>query len=570
MKPVNDLIAVAQGRAQADLVLKNACIFNVFTGKFASGDVAIKGGYIAGIGDFTGHKELDLRGKYLTPGFIDGHVHLESSMVNPAEFARMVVPVGTTTVIADPHEIANVAGINGIRYILAATEGIPLNVYMMLPSSVPTSSLETAGAVLQAQDLAEFFQDSRVLGLGELMDYPAVLKHDEDVLAKINLAQGKLIDGHVPGLTGKELTAYIAAGVGSDHECVTPAEALERLAQGMYIMLREGSAAKNLLQLLPIIDQYTARRCLFVTDDRHPADLISLGHINHMVKMAVEAGIELPRVLQMATINAANYFHLYDLGAIAPGYRADVLVFDDLDSWRPAMVLKDGLAVASNGRALFVNRPFDDQAVRDTMCLGEIDSSKLKIPAHSVVARVIGLVPRQIVTTALELKVPVIAGEFIPDPDNDILKLAVFERHNGTGNVGVGLVKGLGLRSGAIASTIAHDSHNVVVVGTNDADIILAVREIDRLRGGITVVSNGQVLGSLALPLGGLMSDQDTYTVYNELAKLHRIARELGVSPDYDPFMTLGFLSLPVVPALKLTDLGLVDVDKFKLVPVSL
>lgn len=569
MKPLHELIAVARGLKRADLVLKNAHVFNVFTGKFNVGDVAVTCGYIAGIGEYSGQEELDLSGKYLTPGFIDGHVHIESSMVSPSEFARMVIPAGTTTVIADPHEIANVVGLDGLRYILEASEGLPVNVYVMLPSCVPTSILETSGAKLTAKELARFIGHPRVLGLGELMDYPGVLRQDEGVFAKIRLAEGKQIDGHAPGLTGKELTAYINASIGSDHECVTPGEALEKLEQGIYIMLREGSAAKNLLDLLPIIDRFTARRCLFATDDRHPADLINLGHINHMVKMAVEAGIDLPTVLQMATINAATYFRLNDLGAIAPGYRSDLLVFEDLNSWRPAMVFKDGRIAAQNGKALFDGRFIGDSVVRNTVRLGIIDPAKLKIPAYSATARVIGLVPHQIVTIALELAVPVVDGEFKANPAQDILKLAVFERHCGTGNVGVGLVSGLGMRTGAIASTIAHDSHNLVVVGASDEDIILAAQEIERMQGGICIVNNGRVLGSLPLPLAGLMSENDIYALQTELALLQNMARELGIKLEYDPFMTLAFLSLPVIPALKLTDKGLVDVDKFALVPVS-
>ncbi len=569
MKRIQELVDTALGRSAADLVLKGAQVFNVFTGSFTKGDVAIVNGYIVGVGEYSGRKEIDAAGKYITPGFIDGHVHIESAMVSPAQFACAVVPNGTTTVIADPHEIANVLGVEGIRYMLNATGQLPLNVYLMLPSCVPATPLEHAGAVLAAKDLAEFIDEPRVLGLGEMMDYPGVLNNDDAIIEKLHLAQGKRIDGHAPGLTGKELTGYIAAGIGSDHECVTPEEATERLAQGMHVMLREGSAAKNLVRLLPAVNQYTVSRCMFATDDRHPEDLLEQGHINHMVRMAVKAGTQLAWVLQMATINAAGYFGLKDLGAIAPGYRADLLVFDNLEEWRPAMVFKDGQLAAENGKSLFMNFFVDDKAVRNTLCLGEISRNKLRLPAKSATARVIGLVPHQLVTTSVELSLPVVEGEFVPDINRDILKLVVWERHKGTGNVGVGLLQGLGLKQGAIASTIAHDSHNLVVAGTDDDAIMLAIKAIEHMQGGLAIVSEGEILGTLPLPLAGLMTDQDIAEVREQLAALHKIARSLGVREEYDPFMTLAFLSLPVIPALKLTDQGLVDVTTFKHISIS-
>lgn len=569
MKGVQELIDTALGRSAADLVLKNANVFNVFTGVFSKGDVAIVNGTVAGVGQYSGRKEVDVTGKYITPGFIDGHVHLESAMVSPAQFACAVVPSGTTTIIADPHEIANVAGLEGIRYVLNATEQLPLNVYVMLPSCVPATHLETSGARLTAEDLETLIHHPRVLGLGEMMDYPGVLEKSAAVLEKIRLAQGKIVDGHAPGLTGKELTGYIAAGIRSDHECVTPEEAMERLAQGMHVMLREGSAAHNLLQLLPAVNQYTVGRCLFATDDRHPEDLIEQGHINHMVKLAIQAGCDMAWVLQMATINAANYFRIGDLGAVAPGYRADLLVFDNLEDWRPIMVFKDGQLAAENGKSLFMNFFVDDKAVRNTLFLGEIQAEKLALPACSSTARVIGLVPRQLVTKALERSVPVVKGEFVPDPGQDIVKLVVWERHQGSGKVGVGLLEGLGLKKGAIASTVAHDSHNLVVAGTDDASIMLAIKEIERIQGGLVVIGDKEVLGSLALPLAGLMTDWDIGEVREQLANLHKMARSLGIREEYDPFMTLAFLSLPVIPDLKLTDEGLVDVAAFRLVPVS-
>ncbi|AIF51390.1 adenine deaminase [Pelosinus sp. UFO1] len=570
MKPIEQLISVAQGHVPADVVLKNAQVFNVFTGKFDRGDVAVVGGYIAGIGQYEGQIEIDMTGKFITPGFIDGHVHMESSMVSPREFAKVVVTMGTTTLIVDPHEIANVVGEQGIEYVLDVAEELPVHIFIMLPSCVPATNLETSGANLTVQELARFINHSRVLGLGELMDFPGVLRRDKDTLAKIRLAEGKLIDGHGPELSGNKLTAYIAAGIGSDHECVTPEEAIERVRQGMYIMLREGSAAKNLLNLLPMVNGYTARRCMFATDDRHPADLINQGHINHMVKMSIDAGIDLATVLQIATINPATYFNLKDIGAIAPGYYADLLVFDDLISWVPTLVYKEGQIVATKGKSVFNVLKMNDKKICNTMHLGNISPVQLKIKASSRVARVIGLIPHQLITASLVIEVPVINGEFVPDRDNDILKLAVFERHHGTGNVGVGLVKGLGMSAGAIASTVAHDSHNVVVIGSDDDDMIMAVQEVEKMHGGIAIVNEGKVLGTLALPLAGLMSEEDLYTVHIKLTDLHNIARGLGVNPNYDPFMTLAFMSLPVIPSLKLTDKGLVDVNKFAVVPVSI
>ncbi|MBC9785110.1 adenine deaminase [Heliobacterium chlorum] len=569
-KPVKNLIAVANGERPADLVLKNAEIFNVFTGEFERGDIALVGGYIAGVGDYSGEVEYDCSGRYVTPGFIDGHVHIESSMVSPSEFARAVVPLGTTTVIADPHEIANVAGREGIRFMLDSSEQVPLNVYLMLPSAVPATTLETSGATLNASDLAEFLDHPRVLGLGEMMNFPGLLSRDEQVVAKLEMVGERVIDGHGPTLTGKALNAYIAAGVRSDHECTTAAEASERLSKGMVMMLREGSAAKNLLDLLPAVKPTTSRRCIMVTDDRHPDDLIQSGHINQMVKMTVDAGIDIATAIQMATINTATYFRLHDLGAVAPGYRADLLVFDDLMNWKPQAVFRAGKKVAEKGRPLFERMLVSGTPVHRSLHIGDLTSEDLQVPARSKMARVIELAPRQIFTRERIMTVPVRDGRFVAAPEENLLKLAVIERHKQTGNVGVGFVYGLGLRVGAIASTVAHDSHNLVVAGATDADMLLALEEIERNEGGLAIVADGRVLGSLPLPLGGLMSEGDIYEVQTKLNELLHIARQLGVHREYDPFLTLAFLSLPVIPELKLTDKGLVDVRQMQLVPVSL
>lgn len=570
MKNLEHFIKVAKGEEKAQLVLKNAKVFYSFTGEFIKSDIAVENGYIAGTGsNYKGEKEIDFSGYFITPGFIDGHIHIESSMLSPLEFAKAVVPLGTTTVIADPHEIANVTGMAGIRYMLDATENIPLDAYFMLPSCVPATKLENSGGELLAEDLAELIDHPRVLGLGEMMNYPGVLAGNKEVLAKLSIAEKKRVDGHAPGLSGKNLMAYAAAGIDSDHECISKDQALERLRAGMYVMLREGSAAKNLQALLSVINPATAQFCCFAADDRHPTDLLKEGHINHMIKMAVEGGTSVATALQMATINTARYFGLADAGAIAPGYKADLLAFKD-HSWRPSMVFKDGVLVAENGKVMIKGESRVPKEIEQTMHIAPIDLAKLKISMQQGnIAQVIGLIPYQIVTKNLKMKVKVKNGEAVADAEQDILKLVVIERHHETGNIGTGLVHGFGLKKGAIASTIAHDSHNLIIIGENDKDIFRAAEELERIGGGITIVADGKVIGALSLPIAGLMSKESVTVVEKKLSLLKKEAYDLGVYEHYDPFLTLAFLSLPVIPALKLTDMGLVDVEKFTIVPVT-
>ncbi|MHB8946276.1 MAG: adenine deaminase [Bacillota bacterium] len=555
-----DLIDVGMGRRRADVVFRQARLVDVFTGEVIQTDFAVAGGFIVGFGDYDADREVDLQGRFVCPGFIDGHVHLESSMVTPAQFARTVVPLGTTAVVADPHEIANVAGVAGIHYILAATEGLPLRVYVMLPSCVPATPLETSGARLNAQDLAALKSYPRVLGLGEVMDVPGVTGRRPDLLDKLEAYRGEIIDGHAPGLTGKELNAYVLAGIGSDHESTEPAEALEKLRHGMRLMIREGSVTRNLKSLLPVVTPANARRCLLVTDDRHPNDLLREGHINHAVRLAVAEGLDPVTAIQMATLNAAEYFRLRDLGAVAPGYRADFQVLEDLKGFRPLQVYQDGHLVAERGAMVVEVAEYRDQMVTDTVRMAEPRVEQLRLPATGPEADVIGLIPHQIVTRHLRVKAPVVDGAFVADPGHDLQKLAVVERHRASGNVGVGLVSGFGLREGALATSVAHDSHNIVVLGVDDEDMLLAVIAVAEMGGGLAVVAKKRILGTMPLPIAGLMSMRPVEEVDAALRHVREKAHTLGVPEDFDPFMTMSFLALPVVPELKLTDLGLIVV----------
>lgn len=557
-----ELIAAARCEVEVDLLLSGGHLANVLSGEVYRSDVAVHRGRIVGFECSSAGRVLELDGRIIAPGFIDGHVHIESSMVSVSEYARAVVPRGTTTVVADPHELANVWGEAGIRYILDSSEDVPLNVYVMLPSCVPATDLETAGARLGAGDLASLLEEDRVLGLAEMMNYPGVLFRDAEVMAKLALAEGRPVDGHAPGLSGRDLSAYISAGIGSDHECTTIDEAQEKLRAGMQIMLREGSAARNLRDLLPLVTPANAGRFLFVSDDRHPADLLGQGHIDFMIRAAVELGLEPILALQIASINVARYFGLPHLGAIAPGYRADMVVLEDLESMRVAKVIKDGSLVAEDGKLCVPLKPAGS-AVPRRMQIAPLGPGSFSIKAQPGPARVIGVVDGQIVTRSLRLPPRIKDGFVVSDPDRDILKMAVVERHRGTGNIGLGLVQGFGLVRGAIATSVAHDSHNIAVVGVSDEDMLAAVRAVAQMGGGLVALADGVVQARLPLPVAGLMSEASLEEVQKGLESCIAAARGLGCRLT-DPFMTLSFLCLPVIPELKLTDRGLVDVSTFR------
>ena len=538
----------------------------MFTGEIESGNVAICGDRIAGIGDYHQAKQvLDLRGSYLAPGLINGHTHLESSMLDVGQYTQAVVPRGTLAIVTDLHEIANVCGVEGIRYILGCARRLPLELFLMAPSCVPATPLETSGASLEPEDIRRLLRWQGCIGLGEVMNFPGVLGGDAGVLSKISLATGKVVDGHAPGVTGRNLTAYIAAGIYSDHESVSLDEAREKLSQGMYVMIREGSSEKNLDALLPLVTDKTYKRCLFVVDDRSCVDLLRDGDIDAVVRKAIGNGLDPVRAIQMATINTADYFRLDRLGAVAPGYFANLIVIEELSSLQIDMVFYRGRLVAREGKPLFLPDKGGGIGLTNTVNIKPFNKEALRLFASGETEPVIEIVPGQIITRKRIEKIKVLDGVVVPDINRDILKAVVVERHKATGNIGLGLVTGFGLKRGALASSIAHDSHNIVAVGTNDDDIFAAVKEIERLNGGLVVAADGKVLASLALPIAGLLSDEPLEVVVSKLERLEHLATELGTTLS-SPFATLSFLALPVIPELRLTDLGLVDVNAFKLI----
>lgn len=554
------IIAVAAGREKADLVLKNAKYLNVFSNEFLSGDIAVANGLIAGVGKYDGKTEIDVSGKLVLPGFIDAHIHLESSMVTPAEFAKAVVAHGTTTVITDPHEITNVMGIDGVEYMIQASQNLPIDVHFMMPSCVPATEIDESGAELDCKDIDLYLDNKKVLGLAEMMNYVGVINGDKNVLSKIVTSQAhhKKIDGHAPELSGNDLNAYIAAGVYSDHECSTFENALEKLRKGQFIMIREGTAAHNLKALMPLLTQQYYSRCMFATDDKHPSDLLYGGHIDYIVKQALKNGADPIVALKTATHHAARYFLLNNKGAIAPGYLADIVVVDNLEDFNVETVFKCGKLVF-DGEVKDFSAPTVDEKLAekcfDTFHLNSVTPSSFKVDGK---LGLIGLVGGELLTRNLGTADKI-------DVENDILKIACIERHKGTNHIGVGYVKGYSLKSGAVATSVAHDSHNIITVGCNDDDIAVAVNAIKDSKGGIAVVENGKIKALLELPIAGLMSDEPLTTVNEKLENAKLSAYELGADKSIDPFMTLSFLSLPVIPSLRITTKGVFDAENWKM-----
>lgn len=554
------LIAVAAGREKADLVLKNAKYLNVFSNEFLCGDIAVANGLIAGVGKYDGKTEIDVSGKLVLPGFIDAHIHLESSMVTPAEFAKAVVAHGTTTVITDPHEITNVMGIDGVEYMIQASQNLPIDVHFMMPSCVPATEIDESGAELDCKDIDLYLDNKKVLGLAEMMNYVGVINGDKNVLSKIVTSQAhhKKIDGHAPELSGNDLNAYIAAGVYSDHECSTFENALEKLRKGQFIMIREGTAAHNFKALMPLLTQQYYSRCMFATDDKHPSDLLYGGHIDYIVKQALKNGADPIVALKTATHHAARYFLLNNKGAIASGYLADIVVVDNIEDFNVETVFKCGKLVF-DGEVKDFSAPTVDEKLAekcfDTFHLDSVTPSSFKVDGK---LGLIGLVGGELLTRNLGTADKI-------DVENDILKIACIERHKGTNHIGVGYVKGYSLKSGAVATSVAHDSHNIITVGCNDDDIAVAVNAIKDSKGGIAVVENGKIKALLELPIAGLMSDEPLTTVNEKLENAKSSAYELGADKSIDPFMTLSFLSLPVIPSLRITTKGVFDAENWKM-----
>lgn len=556
-------IRAARGEIAPDLILKGGRVINVFTHEILETDVAIYDGVVVGTGSYEGERYLDARGQYVCPGFIDGHFHIESTMLSATELAKAVLPYGTTAIVADPHEIANVMGRRGIDYIIESSQGLPVDFYIMLPSCVPATHLETSGRVLSLADLVSLKGENRVLGLAEMMNYPGVITGADTVLEKIASFSDMLKDGHAPLLSGKDLNAYLAAGLRSDHECTELSEAREKIRLGMHIMIREGTLAKNLRALLPIVSAATVGRCSLVTDDLHPHDLQDKGHLNHLIDLATGEGIDPLLSIVMVTLSTARFFGFRDFGAVAPGYRADILILSSLSPVAVKTVIKDGRVIYDGGclSAEFTKPPLPNYL--SPMNIRAYGPNSFVIPKEGEFIRTIGLIPDQIITKGSIRKAPLEGSVVVADTEQDLIKIAVVERHHGTGNIGLGMVQGFGLREGALASSVAHDSHNIISVGCNDRDIFGAVRAVEEMGGGLAAVRNGEVLSRLPLPIAGLMSDEPLGKVAHGWEELTGTARNLGCSLK-EPFMALSFLALPVIPELKITDRGLVDVKEFR------
>lgn len=566
------IIAVSQQRQPADFILRNARVADVFSLVWANADIVVSDGFIVAIDStrsFDAIEEMDAGGRYVVPGLIDGHIHIESSMLTPSAFGDVLLPHGVTTVVTDPHEIANVAGVEGIQFMLKDAEKSPMDIFVMLPSSVPSTSFEHAGARLEAEDLQPLLSHPSVLGLAEVMDYPAVLSGDEGMLSKLLMTKeaGLRIDGHGAGLQREQIRGYRAAGIQTDHECVTADEARDRITQGMYVLIREGSAAKNLHDLLPAVTPHNARRFLFCTDDKHLDELVDEGSIDHAIRLSIKAGMEPLQAIQLATLNAAECYGLSQKGALAAGFEADFLLLDHLEPFKVAAVFKKGVKVAEHGRMINTTETQTDCTVRirHSVHLPTLTVEDLAIPLpQGAEANIMGIIPDQIVTNKVVEKVEIIDGAFVQNMERDQLKLAVIERHHQLHTIGLGIVKGFGLKKGAVATTIAHDSHNAIVLGTNDEDMIAAVQALQDMQGGLVVVHDGQIMASLALPIAGLMTKVPLEEAVQSLANLHEAIHTIHPKLDFHLFLTLSFLSLPVIPSLKLTDTGLFDVTTFQ------
>ncbi len=569
-------IKVAKKEIKAEFVVKNGKIVNVFTGNITEGDVAIVDGYIAGIGEYEGEEIIDAHGKFIVPGFIDAHMHIESTMLTPNELSNVLIKHGVTTVMADPHEIANVAGTEGINFMLNSSEKLPIDVFIMLPSCVPVTSFESSGARLDADDLEPFYAHPRVLGLAEVMDFPSVANLNEEMLKKLINANinGGIVDGHAAGLSKEELNVYASVGIYADHECANVQDAKDRLELGMYLMIREGTAAKDLKSLLPVITPINSRRCMLVTDDKLLDDLINEGSVDHNVRLAIKEGLDPITAIQMATINAAEFFGLRSLGAIAPGYQADLLILDDLHSILVNKVIKRGKCIVENGEvndAIIKGSENNKELASKLPMINmkELRKSDLEIPLSSELCNVIEIIPNSLMTYHKIEKADINNGYFSTSISKDQLKIAVIERHHSTGNIGLGIVKGFGIKSGAIATTVAHDSHNLVVIGTSDEEMLLAVDHIKKMNGGIAIVSGKEVVASLPLAIGGLMSENGYLKVQEELHDLNKALNKIGFEKEFNPFLTLSFLTLPVIPEIKLTDKGLFEFKTFSHIKIQ-
>lgn len=566
---IKDLIQTANRKQEADIVFKNGKIINVFTNEITYGNLAIKDGIIIGVGDYIGKEEVDLEGRYVSPGFIDGHVHIESSMVSPLEFSKTIVARGTTTIIADPHEIANVKGIEGIKYILESTESLDIDTYIMLPSCVPATEFETSGAVLKAEDLRELIDNPRVLGLGELMNYIGVINAEEEIIDKLNISQKKIIDGHGPMIDKESLNAYKIAGVKTEHECSTIEEMIDRIRVGMYIQIREGTAARNLEELVQGINKDNLRRCIFCTDDKHPEDLIETGHIDNNIRLAIKKGIDPIDAIKMATLNVSECYNLKYRGAIAPGYIADLVVFEKLEDIKIDLVYKKGNLVSKNGN--YLNSELKSN-LKEKICeikIKEFTKEDIELRLNSSKVNIIEINPHSLITNKVIEEVEVENNKFKFNKDRDISKVIVIERHTGNSSKFIALLKGYGIKNGAIGMTIAHDSHNLIVVGDNDEDILNCINHIREIGGGIVISSNRSIIESLKLEIAGIMSQGSIEIVNGKIKKMMKIARNLGVSDGVDPFMNLSFLALPVIPDIKITDKGLFDVLNFKFIDIN-